>query len=315
MFLEHYHGELEKGGLGVLGKAASLGDATGVVLGPGAREAAAKAGAHGASKVYVSEDEALASPLPQARVDALAALVEQTNADAVLFGASVLAADVAAGLAARLDAGLNWDLTDLSVSDGELVGKRPALGDTVLVDVGWTGGPRLGMVRSGTFDPVESGGSAEIEDFSPEFSDFSTLATLVEQTQEESSGPSIEDADVIVAGGRGLGSPEGFSLMEELAAALGGAVGATRAVVDAGWYPYSTQVGQTGKTVSPKLYVACGISGAIQHKVGMQGSGTIVAINKDPNAPIFDFCDFGVVGDLHQIVPKLTELARAHRGG
>ncbi len=229
----------------------------------------------------------------------------------MLFGASVLAADVASGLAARLDAGLNWDLADLSLSDGELVGKRPALGDTVLVDVGWKGGPRLGMVRSGALDPVESGGTAEVESFETAFSDFSTLATLVEQTQEESSGPSIEDADIIVAGGRGLGSPEGFTLLEELAAALGGAVGATRAVVDAGWYPYSTQVGQTGKSVSPRLYIACGISGAIQHKVGMQGSGTIVAINKDPNAPIFDFCDIGVVGDLHQIVPKLTELVRS----
>jgi electron transfer flavoprotein alpha subunit len=311
VFLEHYHGELEKGGLGVLGKAAALGDATGVVLGPGARDAAAGAGAYGASKVFVSEDEALASPLPQPRVDAVAALVDQTSPDAVLFGASVLSADIAAGLAARLDAGLNWDLTDLEVSDGELVGKRPALGDTVLVDVGWTGAPRLGLVRSGALDPVPSDGSAEVNELSAEFQDFSTLATLVEQTQEESSGPSIEDADIIVAGGRGLGSPEGFKLMEELADALGGAVGATRAVVDAGWYPYSTQVGQTGKTVSPKLYVACGISGAIQHKVGMQGSGTIVAINKDPNAPIFDFCDFGVVGDLHQIVPKLTELARS----
>jgi electron transfer flavoprotein alpha subunit len=249
--------------------------------------------------------------LPQPRVDALATLIERTSPDAVLFGASILSADVAAGLASRLEAGLNWDLTDLSVDDGELVGKRPALGDTVLVDVGWTSSPRLALVRAGTFDPAESGGSAEVETFETEFSDFSTLATLVEQTQEESSGPSIEDADIIVAGGRGLGSPEGFTMLEELAAALGGAVGATRAVVDAGWYPYSTQVGQTGKTVSPKLYIACGISGAIQHKVGMQGSGTIVAINKDPNAPIFDFCDIGVVGDLHQIVPKLTELVRS----
>ena len=272
---------------------------------------AAGAGAFGASKVYACEDDELAAPLPQPRVDALAALVEKSGADAVLFGASVLSADVAAGLSARLDAGLNWDLTDLVLEDGELVGKRPALGDTVLVDVGWTGGPRLALVRSGALDPVESGGSAEVEAFEATYSDFSTLATLLEQTQEESSGPSIEDADVIVAGGRGLGSPEAFSLLEELAAALGGAVAATRAVVDAGWYPYSTQVGQTGKTVSPKLYIACGISGAIQHKVGMQGSGTIVAINKDPNAPIFDFCDLGVVGDLHQIVPKLTELARS----
>jgi electron transfer flavoprotein alpha subunit len=284
------------------------------VLGPGATELAASAGAYGASKVYASEDDAFSSPLPQPRVDALASVVEKESPDAVLFGASVLSADIAAGLAARLEAGLNWDLTDLSVANGELVGKRPALGDTVLIDVGWTSSPRLALVRSGALDPVESSGSAEVEELDVELSDFSTLATLVEQTQEESSGPSIEDADIIVAGGRGLGSPEGFTLLEELAAALGGAVAATRAVVDAGWYPYSTQVGQTGKSVSPKLYIACGISGAIQHKVGMQGSGTIVAINKDPNAPIFDFCDFGVVGDLHQIVPKLTELAKAQRG-
>ena len=299
----------------MLSKAASLGDAIGVVLGPGAKELAPSGGAYGASKVYASEDEALASPLPQPRVDALASLVEKTGADAVLFGASVLSADVAAGLSARLDAGLNWDLIDLSISDGELVGSRPALGDSVVVEVGWTEAPRLGLVRSGSLDAVESGGTAEVEELDVEFSDFSTLATLVEQTQEESSGPSIEDADIIVAGGRGLGSPEGFTILEELAAALGGAVAATRAVVDAGWYPYSTQVGQTGKTVSPKLYIAAGISGAIQHKVGMQGSGTIVAINKDPNAPIFDFCDVGVVGDLQQVVPKLTELVRAQRGG
>lgn len=314
VFLEHHGGELEKGGLGLLSKAALLGEAAGVVLGPGAAEVAVRAGAFGAAKVYACEDEALAAPLPQPRVDALAALVEKTGADAVLFAASILGADIAAGLAARLDAGLNWDLNDLDVVDGELVGKRPALGDTVLVDVGWKGSPRLGLMRAGAFDPVESGGSAEVEAFDVTFSDFSSRATLVEQTQEESSGPSIEDADIIVAGGRGLGSPEAFSLLEELAAALGGAVAATRAVVDAGWYPYSTQVGQTGKTVSPKLYIACGISGAIQHKVGMQGAGTIVAINKDPNAPIFDFSDIGVVGDLHQIVPKLTELVRSQRG-
>ena len=314
VYLEHHAGELEKGGLGVLSKAASLGEAAGVVLGPGAREVAARAGAFGASKAYALEDEALAAPLPQPRVDALAALVAETGAETVLFAASVLAADVAAGLAARLEAGLNWDLTDLELRDGELLGKRPALGDTVLVDVGWKGTPRIGLVRSGALDPVETGGTADVEDFATSFSDFSTLATLVEQTQEESSGPSIEEADVIVAGGRGLGTPEAFSLLEELASALGGAVAATRAVVDSGWYPYATQVGQTGTTVSPRLYVACGISGAIQHKVGMQGSGTIVAINKDPNAPIFDFCDLGVVGDLHQIVPKLTELVRAQRG-
>jgi electron transfer flavoprotein alpha subunit len=315
VFVEQHEGELEKGGLGVLSKAASLGEASAVVLGADARGLGDRAGAFGAKTVYVSENDALAAPLPQPRVDALAALVEQTTPDAVLFAASVLASDVAAGLAARLKAGLNWDLTDLVVEGDELVGKRPALGDTVLVDVSWTEAPRLALIRAGTFDPDERGGSAAVEELQTTFSDFSTLATLVEQTQEESSGPSIEEADVIVAGGRGLGSPEAFSLCEQLASALGGAVGATRAVVDAGWYPYATQVGQTGKTVSPKLYIACGISGAIQHKVGMQTSGTIVAINKDPNAPIFDFCDLGVVGDLHAIVPKLTELVLARRGG
>jgi electron transfer flavoprotein alpha subunit len=246
-------------------------------------------------------------------VDALAQLVADTGAETVLFASSVLAADVAAGLAARLEAGLNWDLIDLVEADGQLVGKRPALQDSVLVDVGWTTTPRLALIRSGSFEPQQTGGSAEVRSFETSFEDFSTSARMVEQAHEEASGPSIEDADVIVAGGRGLGGPEGFAVVEELAKALGGAVAATRAVVDAGWYPYSAQVGQTGKTVAPKLYVACGISGAIQHKVGMQGSGTIVAINKDANAPIFEFADLGVVGDLHQIVPKLAELVRTRR--
>ena len=312
VFLETHDGEPTKGGLGVLSKAASLGgDVAGVVLGTGVRDAAEAAGAHGASVVYVVEDDALAAPLPQPRVDALEAVVAASDAENVLFPASVLAADVAAGLAARLEAGLNWDLTDFRLEGGELVGTRTALGDTVIVEVGWTSTPRLGLVRSGTFDPAPSVGTAELRDVAVTFQDFTTQARLVEHLQETSSGPSIEDADVIVAGGRGLGGPEGFSICEELASALGGAVAATRAVVDAGWYPYSAQVGQTGKSVSPKLYVALGISGAIQHKVGMQGSGTIVAVNKDPNAPIFDFADLGVVGDLTQIAPKLTELLRA----
>jgi electron transfer flavoprotein alpha subunit len=312
VFLEHHGDQLQNGGLGVLGKAASLGgEIAGVVLGEGVRDVAATAGG---AKVYVCDDAALGSPLPQPRVDALSALVEQTGAETVIFASSVLAADVAAGLAARLDAGLNWDVTDLELTNGDLVAKRPALGDTVLVDAGWKGTPRLALVRSGTFDPPDVSGSSQVEEFSVSFEDFSTRATLVSQETEEATGPSIEDADVIVAGGRGLGSPEGFALCEELAQALGGAVAATRAVVDAGWYPYSTQVGQTGKSVSPRLYIACGISGAIQHKVGMQSSGTIVAINKDPNAPIFDFADVGVVGDLNEIVPKLSELVRARSG-
>src|SRR6185437_8568858 len=206
-----------------------------------------------------------------------------------------------------------WDLVDLAEDNGKLVGMRPALDDTVYVDVGWKSEPRLALIRTGTFEPVESGGAAEVEQAKVQLEEFSTRAKMIEQAHEESVGPSIEDADVIVAGGRGLGGPENFALVEELAKALGGAVAATRAVVDAGWYPYSTQVGQTGKTVAPKLYVAVGISGAIQHKVGMQSSGLIVAINKEPNAPIFEYADFGLVGDLNEIVPKLTELVKARR--
>jgi electron transfer flavoprotein alpha subunit len=313
VFVEHHEGKLQKDSLGLLSKAASLGDAEAVVLGAGVAELAAEAGKFGAQRVHVDDDVLLDRPLPQPRVDALQTLLEDEQFDAVLFAASVLSADVAAALAARLDAGLNYDLTDLAVEDGKLVGKRPALGDSVYVDVGWSSEPALALTRSGTFEPQESGGSADVTPFESRFQDFSLAATMVEQAHEESEGPSIEDADVIVAAGRGLGGPDNFAVVEELAKALGGAVAATRAVVDAGWYPYSTQVGQTGKTVSPKLYVAVGISGAIQHKVGMQSSGLIVAINKDPNAPIFEYADLGVVGDLHEIVPKLTELVRARK--
>jgi electron transfer flavoprotein alpha subunit len=316
VFVEHHDGEPAKGSLGLLAHAASLGDdVAAVLLGEGVGGLADGLGVYGAAKVYVADDPALADPLPQPRVDVLAQLVGDAGIDTVLFAATVLGADVASGLAARLGAGLNWDLVGLEQRDGRLVGIRPALGDSVLVDVGWTSEPRIALIRSGTFEPVETGGAApEVVDAPVAVEDWSRATAMLERAHEESSGPSIEDADVIVAGGRGLGEPEKFALLEELAKSLGGAVAATRAVVDAGWYPYATQVGQTGKTVAPKLYIAAGISGAIQHKVGMQGSGTIVAINKDPNAPIFEYADLAVVGDLHAIVPKLTELVRARKG-
>ncbi|HWB55660.1 MAG TPA: electron transfer flavoprotein subunit alpha/FixB family protein [Gaiellaceae bacterium] len=312
VYLEDHEGELVRGSLGVLAKAAQLdGDVAAAVCGAGAAALAAEAGRHGAARVYVADDPALAAPLPQPRVDVLARLVAEQGFDTVLFGASVLTADIASALAVRLGAGLNWDLVDLERRDGGLVGRRPALQDSVFVEVGWKGEPRLALVRSGTFEPAETGGEAEVVEIPVELEDFSTGAAMLERAHAESEGPSIEDADVIVAGGRGLGRPESFSLLEDLAKALGGAVAATRAVVDAGWYPYAAQVGQTGKTVAPRLYIACGISGAIQHKVGMQASGTIVAVNKDPNAPIFEYADVGVVGDLHEIVPRLTELVKA----
>jgi electron transfer flavoprotein alpha subunit len=314
VYLEHHEGQLQKDSLGVLSKAAQLGDEEvgAVLIGAGVRELASEAGKFGARRVHVADDPAFEVPLPQPRVDLLEPLAREH--DAVLFAGSVLTADIAAALAVRLDTGLNWDLVDLDLSDGRVVGKKPALDDSVYVEVGWTSTPRLALFRSGTFDPAAAaGGEPEVVELAAEVQEFSTAARMLEQAHEESEGPSIEDAEVIVAGGRGLGSPDKFALVEELAQALGGAVAATRAVVDAGWYPYAAQVGQTGKTVSPRLYIACGISGAIQHKVGMQSANVIVAINKDPNAPIFEYCDLGVVGDLHEIVPKLTELVRQRK--
>ncbi len=314
VFLEHHGSSIQRGALGVLAKAAQLDpDVAGVLIGSGVREIAADAGRFGAKKVFVADDPALDAPLPQPRVDVLGKLVQDQGFDTVLFGASVLAADVAGGLAARLGAGLNWDLSDLEVGDGGLVGKRSALGDTVLADVGWSADPKLGLIRAGSFDPAETGGEATVEEIGVELEDFSSRAEMVEQAHAEQVGPSIEEAEILVTGGRGLGSPENFSILEELASVLGGAVASTRAVVDSGWYPYPTQVGQTGKVVSPKLYLGAGVSGAIQHKVGMQTSQTIVAINKDPNAPIFEFSDMGIVGDLNEIVPKLTELVKERK--
>jgi len=306
VFLEHHDGAVQKGSLGVLAKAAQIGgELAGAIVGSDVRAIGESVGA----TVWVADDARLAAPLPQPRVDVLARLVRDEGYDTVLFAQSVLAADIAAGLAARLGAGLNWGLVDF---DGE-TGRAPALQDTVVVDVGWSTPVRIGIFRAGALDAEDLSGGSDVRDVAVELEDFSVAAEMVERAHAEQQGPSIEDAEIIVAGGRGLGEPEKFALAEELARALGGAVAATRAVVDAGWYPYSAQVGQTGKTVSPKLYVALGISGAIQHKVGMQGSNVIVAINKDPNAPIFEYSDLGVVGDLHEIVPKLTELVRSRK--
>jgi len=317
VFLEHHDGDLAKGSLGVLAKAAGLGDGAvaAVLVGRGPLDAlAAQAGTFGAAAVYVAEDDSLDPPLPQPRVDVIDAVVRLGEFDTVLFSNSVLAADVAAGLAARLDGGINWDLVDIGQRDGELIGKKPALEDSVLVDVAWRSPHRIALFRAGSFEATATGGEPHIEHVSVAFQEHSRRAQVVARQLQETAGSSIESAEVIVAGGIGLGSAEGFSLAEELAEVLGGAVGATRAAVYKGWYPHAAQIGQTGKTVSPKLYIALGISGAVQHKVGMQNSKVIVAINNDAGAPVFEFSDLAVVGDVHVIVPKLIELLRARTG-
>src|SRR6185437_6798872 len=265
VFMDHDEGAFNPNSLGVLAKAASLGgEVTAFVGGSGIDDAwAGGLGAYGASRVLVADDAALAG-LPQPLVDALEPHARE--ADAVLFGAGVVSADVAAGLAARVNAFAS--------------------------------------------EPTGSG-TAPVERVEVTVQEWSSAARMAGREQAETGGVDITEADVLVAFGRGIGGPENIPVVEQLARALGGEVAATRAVVDAGWTSYSMQVGQTGKTVSPKLYVACGISGAIQHKVGMANAGVIVAINKDVNAPIFEFADLGVVGDVLTVMPKLTEALAA----
>jgi electron transfer flavoprotein alpha subunit len=316
----HYEGEFNKNSLGAVSEAAKLAkelgqDAHAVVVGGDdlTDELCASLGQYGAGKVYrATAPEGLAQPV----VDVMAKLIQDNGYSYALFGGGLLGFEIGAGLTARLGAGVTMEVTSVKVQDGKLVAERPILQDSAIVDVDYVGEPGIVIGRLNAFEIDESGdGSAEVETVEVQLSDWSTKATIVERGEQRGADVNIEDADLLVGGGRGLGKAEGFKLAEDLADALGGAVAATRAVVDAGWYPYAAQIGQTGKTVAPKLYLAVGISGAIQHKVGMQSSENIVAINKDPNAPIFEFSDLGVVGDLNKIVPKLTEAIKAKKGG
>ncbi len=314
----HYEGEFNKNSLGAVSEAAKLAkelgaEAHAVVVGDDVTdELAGQLGQYGASKVYyASAPVGIAQPV----VDVMAKLIETGGYSYALFGGGLLGFEIGAGLAARLRGGVTMEVTAVKVQDGKLVAERPILQDSAIVDVDYVGDPGVIIGRLNAFEIAESGGSAEVEKVDVELSEFSTRATVVERGEQRGADVNIEDAELLVGGGRGLGKAEGFKLAEDLADALGGAVAATRAVVDAGWYPYAAQIGQTGKTVAPKLYLAVGISGAIQHKVGMQNSENIVAINKDPNAPIFEFSDLGVVGDLNKIVPKLTEAIKAKKGG
>jgi electron transfer flavoprotein alpha subunit len=317
VFLEHHEHAIAPGSLGVLTRAAALDpDVAAVLVGDDQlAPVAAEAGRHGAATVFTVVD-AYPSPIAGPRIDVLSELVTSHGFDTILFSNSVLAADVAAGLAARLDAGINWDLVDLEVRDGEPIGKQPMLQDSVLAEVGWRSPQRVALFRPGSFAPVPSVTEREpvVESLVVAFAEHTMAARITERTLRADEGPALADADVIVAGGIGVGSEDGFALVEQLAAALGGAVGATRAAVYKGWYPASAQIGQTGTTVAPKLYVALGISGAVQHKVGMQSSKTIIAVNKDPNAPICEFSDLAVVGDVHTVVPELVALLRKHAG-
>jgi electron transfer flavoprotein alpha subunit len=314
----HYEGAFNKNSLGAVSEAsrvaAELGaEAHAVVVGGDdlTDELCGSLGAYGATRVFRSRaPEGLAQPV----VDVMAKVMTDEGHDYALFGGGLLGFEIGAGLAARLGAGVTMEVTQVDVRDDRLTAERPILGDSSISTSHYRGrGIVIGRLNAFEARAVD-GGSAPVQDVEVELSPWSTRARMVKRGEQRGADVNIEDADLLVAGGRGLGKADGFDLLEGLAEALGGAVAATRAVVDAGWYPYAAQIGQTGKTVAPKLYLAAGISGAIQHKVGMQSSEHIVAINKDANAPIFEFSDLGVVGDLNKIVPRLTQAILARRG-
>jgi electron transfer flavoprotein alpha subunit len=319
-YVLHYEGAFNKNSLGAVSEGAARakeigGECHAVVVGGDdlTDELCQTLGAYGAPKVFRARgDEGLAQPV----IDVMAKVIDDHGHSYALFGGGLLGFEIGAGLAARRHAGVTMEVIAVRAEDGKLVAERPILQDSQISVSRYKGDLGIIIGRINAFEIVSSdGGSAEVVDVDVEYSPWSTQAKMVERGEQRGADVDIEGADILVAGGRGLGKAEGFELAEALAAAFGGnsAVAATRAVVDAGWYPYAAQIGQTGKTVAPKLYLAAGISGAIQHKVGMQSSENIVAINKDANAPIFEFSDLGIVGDLNKILPKLTEAIKAKK--
>jgi electron transfer flavoprotein alpha subunit len=300
--------------LELLTKARSLGDTVeAVALGPGATDAASSLGEHGARTVYASDDEVYTEFVAEPAVHALASLVDEHGPEMILFATSYDSRDVAGRLQARTGSTLMSNATD--VIDLERARTQIA-GGSLVVDVVLRGpAPRLVLVRPKSVAAEPSGGTATVVPVQLEVPEDARRTRRTERHEEAASGPKLEDAKVVIAGGRGLQEASNFALLERLGTAIGGAaVGATRAVVDAGWVPYSYQVGQTGKTVKPEVYIAVGVSGAIQHLVGMKGSKRIVAINKDPDAPIFKLADVGAVGDALTLLPALIDEIETRKG-
>jgi electron transfer flavoprotein alpha subunit len=315
VWVELDQGQPFRGSLEVLSKAATLGTAEAVVCGAGARNVAPTLGAYGASKVYVHDDAAYDNYLAMPAAATLGKLIEQHRPALLLFATTYDGRDVAARLSPMLGSSLITDATDFTLEGGDLRVTVPWGGENVVTATLVNAGTKIVLFRPKAF-PLEErgGGSPAIEEVTFGIDESTLRARITQRVEQAAEGPQLEDASVIVSGGRGLGKPENFALVEGLANVLGGAVGATRAVVDAGWVPYSYQVGQTGKTVKPTLYIAVGISGAIQHLAGMKGAKYIVAINRDENAPIFASADLGVVGDALTIVPQLTEELKRRKG-
>jgi len=299
-----------------LADAGSLGEVIAVVVGHGV-ESPGSLGSYGADKVWLADKDLFARYQPEGYAESVAQACLRAEPALVLFAASGLGKDLAPRVAARLSAGLASDCTALEWKDGSLLATRPVYAGKATQKVRLATRPAMASLRPRAFTANESrpGKQATVEPLEFEFDPSSARVKVVEVGAAEGGKVDLTEAEIIVSGGRGLRGPENFHLIEKLAEALGACVGASRAVVDAGWRPHAEQVGQTGKTVSPKLYVAVGISGAIQHLAGMSSARCIVAINKDPDAPIFKIADYGIVGDAFEVVPALTEALKGLRVG
>jgi electron transfer flavoprotein alpha subunit len=320
VYVDHEEGRPKRTALEAATKASELAESLGgkvaaVALGAGAAGVVEQLARYGVEDLYMSEDPAFEQYLTLPQVDAVAQAVEQSGAGIVLFPDTLDGRDIASRLAARTDSGLVSAVVDLIAADGAVEARETIFGGayTTSVDVR-NSRVAIFLVRPNAFTPAENPKQTQTHQLDITVSEGATRARRGEKTLEEGAPTPLEEASIIVSGGRGLGGPEPFSLLEELAKELGGVVGASRAAVDAGWIPYSHQVGQTGRTVKPQLYLAVGISGAVQHRAGMQTAEMIVAINRDPDATIFSIADLGVVGDLFKIVPALTEEIRRRKG-
>jgi electron transfer flavoprotein alpha subunit/NAD-dependent dihydropyrimidine dehydrogenase PreA subunit len=323
---EHLHGQFRRGTFELLGEGRRLADELGVelaavLLGDGVAETAKELFAYGADKVYLAQDPVLAHYRTGPYTDVLSGLINRYKPEIVLVSATPQGRDLAPRVAARLSAGLTADCTGLDVDEGErlLVQTRPAFGGNLMATiVSRHARPQMATVRPGVMKALapDASRTGEVVETAVHLDERSVAAKIVEIVQQEADGQvNLQDAEIIVSGGRGLGKPENFALVRELAEVLGGAVGASRAAVDAGWIPAYHQVGQTGRTVQPKVYIACGISGAVQHLAGMSSADCIIAINKDPTAPILGVANYAIVGDLFEILPALTKRLREARGG